>query len=197
MLRAGALLMGDALPASDTVARFVARLAMLSNDTLRLLSQLPPVRAYYFDESRRGVTSLRLQASLRREVINVIQSSCRDDIAVIRFVASLPVAARRDLACVLGRVSLVEGSFASSGGAAEADSAPTVALEEALRGSADEEVTFSAFGAGFFLRFDFADVIAERLALEPDGDCVAELTDAALALGRFAEATVTAYVSST
>jgi hypothetical protein len=187
-------IIGDAFPASDPVAEFVTHLAMMSNDTLRLLSRVPFRGGYYFDAPELRVVSLRVQAALQHEVAETIRATQTSSGEVRVFLSSLPLAARTDLELVIrrepdgfsppDRAGPRLGEIRAYGGD----------VAGALAAVAEMEGTITARGPDDILRFDFADEIAERVLPEDDLVLVTRLHDDALAIARLARAAVNEYV---
>ena len=185
---------GDAFPASDPVAAFVTQLAMMSNDTLRLLSRGPFRRGGSFDAPELRIVSLRVQAALRYEVAEAIRTTQAFSREVREFLSSLPSMARNDLELVtrsqrddfrpLDRARPhLEESRAYGGDVAGA-----------LAALAEMQGAITAKGPDDILRFDFADEIAQQMLPEDDLVFASRLHDDALALARLARVAVNEYM---
>jgi hypothetical protein len=185
---------GDAFPASDPVAGFVTHLAMMSNDTLRLLSRGPFRRGGSFDAPELRIVSLRVQAALRHEVAEAIRTTQAFSREVREFLSSLPSMARNDLELVtrsqrddfrpLDRARPhLEESRAYGGDVAGA-----------LAALAEMQGAITAKGPDDILRFDFADEIAQQMLPEDDLVFASRLHDDALALARLARVAVNEYM---
>jgi hypothetical protein len=185
---------GDAFPATDPVAEFVTRLAMMSNDTLRLLSRVPFHGGYYFDVPELRILSLRVQACLHHEVAETIRTAQASSFEVQGFLNSLPSTARDDLELVIddapGRFFPPRAARHPAWGERVygGDVAPALAAAAGIEGA------ITSKGPDDILRFDFADEIAERIWPEDDLALTAQLHDDALALARLARAAVNKYV---
>jgi len=185
---------GDAFPASDPVAEFVTHLAMMSNDTLRLLSRGPFLSGCCFEAPELRIVSLRVQAALRQEVAEAIRTTQAFSGEVREFLSSLPSVARTDLDIV---IRSQRGGFCSPdrvGPHLEESRAYGGDVASALAAVAGMEGAITAQGPDDILRFDFADEIAERMLPEDDLVLATRLHDDALALARLARAAVNEYV---
>jgi hypothetical protein len=185
---------GDAFPASDPVAEFVTLLAMMSNDTLRLLSRVPFPGGYYFDAPELRIVSLRVQAALQHEAAEAIRTTRAFSQDVRDFLNSLPSAARNDLEFVIRDEP---GGFSApdpAGPDLGEERAYGGDVASALAAAAGIEGAITSQGPDEILRFDFADEIAERMLPADDLALATRLHDDALALARLARAAVNEYV---
>jgi hypothetical protein len=65
---------GKAFPASDSVARFITVLAMMSNDWLRLMAAMLEIEDYHKDAEGLRIMSFRQQAALHHEAAEFIET---------------------------------------------------------------------------------------------------------------------------
>jgi hypothetical protein len=185
---------GDAFPASDPVAEFVTQLAMMSNDTLRLLSRGPFRSGCSFDAPELRIVSLRVQAALRHEVAAAIRTTQAFSREVQEFLDLLPSMARNDLELVTRSQPDDFCPLDRSGPHLEESRAYGGDVAGALGAVAAMEGAITAQGPDDILRFDFADEIAQQMLPEDDLAFVTRLHDDALALARLARAAVNEYV---
>jgi hypothetical protein len=185
---------GDAFPAADPIAVFVTRLAMMSNDMLRLLSDVHLRGDDYFDAPELRIVSVRMRVALQHEVAETIRITQTFSGEVRGFLNSLPLAARHDLELVTRNEP---ARFAAPGPAARhlgKERAYGGNVASALAAAARVEGAITAQGRDDILRFDFADEIAERMLPEFDLTLTPRIHDDALALARLARAAVNAYL---
>ena len=185
---------GDAFPASDPVAAFVTQLAMMSNDTLRLLSRGPFRSGCSFDAPELRIVSLRVQAALRHEVAEAIRTTQAFSRDVREFLSSLPSMARNDLELVTRSQRDDFRPLDRTGPHLEQSRAYGGDVARALAAVADMQGAITAKGPDDILRFDFADEIARQMLPEDHLVFVTGLHDDALALARLARAAVNEYM---
>ena len=185
---------GDAFPASDPVAEFVTHLAMMSNDTLRLLSRGPFRSGCSFDAPELRIVSLRVQAALRYEVAEAIRTTQAFSREVREFLSSLPSMARNDLELVTRSQRDDSRPLDRAGPHLEQSRAYGGDVARALAAVADMQGAITAKGPDDILRFDFADEIARQMLPEDHLVFVTGLHDDALALARLARAAVNEYM---
>jgi hypothetical protein len=68
---------GEAFPASDSVARFITVLAMMSNDWLRLMSAMLEIKDWHRDAEGLRIMSFRQQTALHHEAALIALYSVR------------------------------------------------------------------------------------------------------------------------
>jgi hypothetical protein len=201
---------GEAFPASDPVARFVTVLAMMSNDWLRLTTQLLDTKPFFFDAEGLVIMSFRHQAALHHEAAEFIRDTRKRFPDVEQFVTALPQAARDDLQRVLDGVDpkspVYHGDWLDANRnvtfhypemhlqkAAHGKEEIFNALTEAagLEGTITTEENFGS------VRFGFADEVAVQWIPEHDtAATVANLRDAVAALAQFVQRAALAYLGS-
>ena len=95
---------GDAFPATDAVARFITVVAIMSNDWLRLESQILKVDRTDPDEGGIRVMSFRQQAALYHEAASFITDARRMWPEVAAFIDGLDDEARQHCERVIGGI---------------------------------------------------------------------------------------------
>lgn len=201
---------GEAFPARDPVARFVTVLAMMSNDWMRLTTQLLELKPFFFDADGLIIMSFRHQASLHHEAAEFIRDTRRRFPEVETFLEGLSQEAKDDLQRVLDGVDPKAPAY--HGGwlgenrnvtfhypEMQADKAAHGKEEvfNALTEAAALEGTISS-GASFgSVRFEFADTVVAQWIPEHDTEAVVgNLRDAVSALARFVQRAALAYLES-
>jgi hypothetical protein len=201
---------GDAFPADDPVARFVAVLAIVSNDLLRMLEQMiEGERAREADRDPTRVQLFRRMISSLFEANKILVNTPRMFSEVGRFMDELDPDAQQDLEIVRG--SFVAGSDHSLG------SWPAVVRntthhyfelhpERAQGGKEEAKIALEKAAdlqSGIFMdehfgsvRFDFADELLVQLLPDIDDESAFEKSrDATLALTRFVQRAIGHYMA--
>jgi hypothetical protein len=200
---------GDAFPAGETVARFITVVAMMSNDWMRLMSDLLALKDNDPDSLGRYVMSFRQQAALHHEAAQFIADARRRFPQVDAFIDGLEQEARDECDLVTGGIDPKSPHYLGDwladhrnvtfhypelhpDKAAHGSEEITKALKEA----ADLEGTIT-WSQGFgSVRFGYADEVAVQWL--PDGETQEHLIDglreSVWALARFAQRAATAYL---
>jgi hypothetical protein len=198
---------GQALPATDAVARFVTGLAMANNEWHRTMTLMPMTDPTEATPEERGLRIMlaRQQAALCYEGITFVKAARRSS-HVVTFMNDLNTGAKKHYADlseatdkkspfylpwlrghrnVTLHVPAVTPSKGERG----------VTLTEALTEAAGRLGRVSHDGTFRTVRFGFADVVAEEfLPWEEERDLMKHLSRALLALGGFAHEALDAYL---
>src|SRR5437016_4042252 len=95
---------GACFDPTDSVARFITGLAMISNDWLRLYGQMNAVEDYHLDAEGLRILSFRHQAALHFEAAAFIAKARNRFPKVKRFIAELDEEARDACDQIVGGV---------------------------------------------------------------------------------------------
>jgi hypothetical protein len=203
---------GTAFPASNPIARFVTVLAMMSNDWLRIMQEMVTLDGDDPETRARHIMLFRQQAALHHEAADRLDDAPGRFTEIRTFMASLPREAQADLAIVLAGNDPVSEHYLGDWHAQhrhvtfhypilhpDRAAAGAEELHNALTAAAhlDGTITWTedAFGS---VRFGFADEVVVQWL--PDGETQAELIvklrDSALALARYVQRAVGAYLAS-
>jgi hypothetical protein len=200
---------GQALPATDTVARFVTGLAMANNEWHRTMALMPMTDPLEATPEERGLRIMlaRQQAALCYEGITFIKAARRSS-HVMTFMNSLKAEAKKHYS------DLIEATDKKSpfylpwlrGHRNVTVHVPAVTpfkgergvtLTEALTEAAGRFGRVSHDGTAKAVRFGFADVVAEEfLPWEEERNLMKHLSRALLALGGFAHEAIDAYLNA-
>jgi hypothetical protein len=202
---------GDAFPADEPVARFVAVVAMISNDWQRLARQMIELD----DSEPEGdehaalmIMSYRLQAGLFYEAARFLKKAHANFPDVRRFVDNLPAEATEEFDLVVGGIDPDSPSFLGKWlkdarnrmfHYSELNSGKPIG--KALRSAAEHNGAITTGKTIESVRFGFADVVAlEWLGGsdpgDTDADRMAALSRAVLAMTQFAQRAISVYLSS-
>lgn len=198
---------GDAFPADDPVARFVAVLAIISNDANRSVDQMLDLDESQPDTGAQQLMLFRQQASFFFEAATFIGTAKRRFTEVDTFISALPKEARDECAQVVGGTdpksphyvgAWLEGhrnvtfhySEMHPDKAAHGKEEITQALEDAadLPGAVHVGENIAS------VRFWFADeIVAQWMPPEEQSVTVIALREGLLALVRFTQRAFAAY----
>jgi hypothetical protein len=185
--------------------------AMISNDWLRLATQMRKVHPTDPDDGAIRIMSLRLEAALYHEAAKFISDACRMFREVDDFVRGLDDEAREDRERVVGGIDShsewylgdwIEDHRNVTFHYPEMHPAKAAAgkeeLSNALAAAASAEGTITKDELPTSVRFRFADeVVVQWLPdVATEGDRLVRLRDAVLRLSRFMRSAVTAYLAS-
>jgi hypothetical protein len=201
---------GRAFPASDSVARFITVLAMMSNDWLRLMAAMLEIEDYHKDAAGLRIMSFRQQAALHHEAAEFIRDTRKRFPKVKRFIDGLEKSAQDACEQVVGGVDPKSEHYLGDWLADHRNVTfhypkmhPQAAehgqeeVTEALKAAAEIESTIAddeTFGS---LRFNFADeVVVQWLPDEDEKELIAELREAVMALALFAQQSAGAYLEA-
>lgn len=204
---------GDIFDAADPVARFIAVLATMSNDWLRLFGQMDETAEDDLDATGMRIMSFRHQASLHHEAADFIRTARQRFPEVRVFVEALDDAAREACDRVAGGADPKSAHYLGAwledhrnvtfhyaklhpDAAAHNDEEIAEALKAAagLTGTITEDDRLSGG-----IRFGFADeIVAQWL---PDAEVLGtewleNLRESVLSLGVFTRAAVMAYLAA-
>jgi hypothetical protein len=203
-------LIGDAFPASDSVARFISVLAMMSNDWLRLMNAMLAIQDFHEDAEGLRIMSFRQQAALQHEAAEFIADARKRFPEVDAFIDDLGGSAQDACARVVSGVDPKSPHFHGEWLAnhrnvtfhypkmhPEAFAHGGEELGEALKAAAGLESTISMEDTFGSVRFIFADeVVVQWFPEEEIRVVVGRLREAALDLAGFVQQAVQGYLES-
>jgi hypothetical protein len=201
---------GKAFPASDSVARFITVLAMMSNDWLRLMSAMLEIKEWHRDAEGLRIMSFRQQTALHHEAAEFICDARKRFPKVKRFIDGLEQSAQDACEQIVGGVDPKSEHYlgdwltdhrnvtfhypkmhpeAAEHGAEEITQALKAAAE--IEGTITDEDTFGS------VRFGFADeVVVQWLPDEDARERIAQLRRSVWALARFVQQAAGAYLEA-
>ncbi|MEN3285196.1 MAG: hypothetical protein V7607_6336 [Solirubrobacteraceae bacterium] len=201
---------GEAFSASDSVARFITVVAMMSNDWLRLMSAMLEIEDWHKDAEGLRIMSFRQQAALHHEAAEFMRDAPKRFPKVKRFIEGLEQSAQDACEQIVGGVDPKSEHYlgdwlanhrnvtfhyprmhpqAAEHGAEE--------ITEALKKAAEIESTITEEGTFGSVRFEFADEVVVQWL--PDADAperIAQLRESVMALARFVQQAARAYLEA-
>jgi hypothetical protein len=202
---------GHAFPAGDPVARFIAVVAMMSNDWLRLATQMRKIHPSDPDAGAVRIMSFRLEAALYYEGARFIADACRRFPEIAAFINDLDDEARQDCEKVMGGVDprsqwylgdWVEDhrnvTFHYPEMHPDKAAAGKEEISNALVNAAVAKGTVTRAEADTSVRFRFADELGAWWLPDTatEGDSFVTVREAVLRLSRFARSAASAYLES-
>jgi hypothetical protein len=200
---------GEAFPADDERARFVVALAMMSNDVLRSFAQLDVDES---DPEAAGVQMwlFRQQAALYFEAATFIADSARVFPKIAAFLSGLPQEARDELEQIAGGIDPKSAHYVGGWLADHRNltfhysemhpakaARGTERWKQALEAAAPLEGDLTHGEKLGSIRFGFADqVAAQWVPPDTETDTIIRLREALLALVRFTQRAITAYLQA-
>jgi len=185
---------GEAFPASDPVARFLTGLAMISNDWLRLITQLPSGDDRDPDAAGLRLMSFRQQASLFHEAAVFMTTAPKRFPAIAEFISRLEPAATDAYEQIVGAIDPASPHFQGPWLAGHRN------VTSHYPEMHPEKFTLTEGESASSIRFGFADeIVVQWLPSGEDGDpkpTLERLRTAVLALGRFTREALAAYLAS-
>jgi hypothetical protein len=202
---------GDVFPAADPVARFVTVVAMMSNDWVRLMDDMLALDDHAPDATARRIMSFRQQAALHYEAAQFIADARRRFPQVDAFIQTLEPDARDDCDRITGGIDPTSPhyhgrwltdhrnvTFHSPKMHPDKAAHGKEEISEALKAAAGLEGTITSGRGLGSVRFGFADQVAVQWL--PDGEnevhLIVTLRDSVMALARFTQRAVDAYLTS-
>lgn len=201
---------GEAFSVEEPVARFMAVVAMISNDWQRLAAQMLKLdereREAHDDETTALlITNYRLQAALHYEAARCLHQA-RNWPEIREFIVALPKAAIAEYRTVVGGVDPESPHYHGKWLANARNRTFHYSklnrgepIGKALKSAADKEGSIS-YGTVDSVRFGFADVVALEWLGGPDADTdrtrVATLRVAVLAMTQFAQRAMRSHLDS-
>jgi hypothetical protein len=202
---------GEVFPANEPVARFVTVVAMMSNDWVRLMEDMLALADDTPDVSARRVMSFRQQAALHDEAARFIADARRRFPQIDAFIQTLDQDAQNECEQITGGIDPESAHYHGDWLVDHRNVTfhypemhPDKAkhgkeeITEAMKAASELEGTIS-FGQGMgSVRFGFADQIAVQWLpdVENEGHLISTLREAVMALARFAQRAVGAYLES-
>jgi hypothetical protein len=202
---------GDVFRAEDPVARFVTVVAMMSNDWVRLMEDMLALDDDAPDATARRIMSFRQQAALHDEAARFIADARRRFSQIDAFIQTLEQDARDECDQITGGIDPKSPHYHGDWLTDHRnvtfhypETHPDKAahgkeeISEALKAAAELEGTVT-FGQGLgSVRFGFADEIAVQWLpdVENEVHLIETLRESVMALARFAQRAVGAYLES-
>ena len=202
---------GEGFPAADPVARFIAVAAMVSNDGLRLLSEMVALDEADPDVEGRRLMLFRQQAALHHEAARFIRDARGRFPEVDGFITGLAPAAQDEYRQVTGVIDSTSEhdlgdwlgdhrnvSFHYPVMHPERAAAGQEEISKALEAARELEGTISMDEAFGGVRFGFADDVAVQRLPDPEtkAHLIEQLRDSVMALMRFVQRASQAYLES-
>ena len=202
---------GDVFPATDAVARFITVVAIMSNDWLRLESQILKVDRTDPDEGGIRVMSFRQQAALYHEAASFITDARRMWPEVAAFIDGLDDEARQHCERVIGGIDSrskwylgdwVEDhrnvTFHYPKMHPDKAAAGQDEITNALTKAASSDGTITQGETATSVRFRFADEVVVQWLPDLDAEAESLITTrgAVLRLAHFTRSAVRAYLDS-
>jgi hypothetical protein len=201
----------DVFPAEDAVARFITVVAMMSNDWVRLMDDMLALDDHASDATARRIMSFRQQAALHDEAARFIADARRRFPQIDAFIKALDQEAQDECDQIMGGIDPksphyhgdwltdhrnVTFHYPEMHPAKAAHGKEEIS--EALKAAAELEGTIT-FGQGLgSVRFGFADEVAVQWLpdLENEVHLIETLRESVMALARFAQRVIGAYLES-